>query len=78
MTAVVRLNKKVYDARRFKQAGFRHYELYFPDGTCPTEPILRKFLEIAEQEPGALAIHCKAGLGRTGVLICSFLIKHFG
>lgn len=77
MTAVVRLNKKIYDRKRFVDGGFRHYDLYFPDGTCPSEPILMKWLEIAEAEPGALAVHCKAGLGRTGILICSFLMKHY-
>eukprot|EP00877_Chromochloris_zofingiensis_P013433 jgi/Chrzof1/8343/Cz03g06260.t1 len=77
ITTVVRLNKKVYDRKRFLDGGLRHHELYFPDGSCPSEAILMKFLEIAEHEPGALAIHCKAGLGRTGVLICSYLMKHY-
>ncbi|KAL4426827.1 hypothetical protein ABPG77_006613 [Micractinium sp. CCAP 211/92] len=78
VTAVVRLNKKMYESSRFTQYGVRHYEMYFPDGTCPSEQILLRFLDIAEREPGALAVHCKAGLGRTGVLICSYMIKHFG
>lgn len=68
---------QVYDRRRFTDAGIRHYELYFPDGSCPSEAIILKFLEIAESEPGALAVHCKAGLGRTGVLICCYMMKHF-
>lgn len=68
---------QVYDRKRFLDGGLRHHELYFPDGSCPSEAILMKFLEIAEHEPGALAIHCKAGLGRTGVLICSYLMKHY-
>ncbi|KAK9823515.1 hypothetical protein WJX72_003342 [[Myrmecia] bisecta] len=75
--AVVRLNKQMYEGKRFTDGGFQMHELYFPDGSCPSEAILQKFLEVAESEPGALAIHCKAGLGRTGVLICSYLIKHY-
>jgi len=77
VTGIVRLNKKVYDRKRFTDAGFNHYDLYFPDGSCPREPILLHFLEIAEAEPGALAVHCKAGLGRTGLLICCYMMKHF-
>lgn len=49
----MRLNKKVYDSKRFRDGGFNHFELYFPDGSCPTEPILKRFLELAETEPGA-------------------------
>lgn len=74
---MVRLNKKSYDRKRFTDGGLRHHELYFPDGSCPSDAILFKFLELAEAEPGALAIHCKAGLGRTGVLICCYLMKHY-
>jgi protein-tyrosine phosphatase len=68
---------QVYDRKRFLDGGFQHHELYFPDGSCPSQEILLRFLAIAEATPGALAIHCKAGLGRTGVLICSYIMKHY-
>lgn len=68
----------MYDERKFTDNGISHYHLQFPDGTCPPENILKKFIHLAEAEPGALAVHCKAGLGRTGVLICCYMMKHFG
>lgn len=77
VTAVVRLNKKMYDKRRFTDGGFRLHDLYFPDGSTPSEAILRRFIELAEAEPGVLCVHCKAGLGRTGVLICCYIMKHY-
>eukprot|EP00879_Flechtneria_rotunda_P006044 GHRR01006357.1.p1 GENE.GHRR01006357.1~~GHRR01006357.1.p1 ORF type:complete len:659 (+),score=235.53 GHRR01006357.1:217-2193(+) len=78
VASIVRLNKKVYERQRFLDGGFQHHELYFPDGSNPSQEILLRFLAIAEATPGCLAIHCKAGLGRTGVLICSYIMKHYG
>lgn len=39
--------------------------------------IVNKFLQISEQTEGALAVHCKAGLGRTGTLIACYAMKHY-
>ncbi|KAJ8963967.1 hypothetical protein NQ314_005226 [Rhamnusium bicolor] len=61
----------------FTQVGIQHFDLIFPDGTTPPKDILLKFLSIAEMAPAAIAVHCKAGLGRTGSLIGSYLIKHY-
>lgn len=39
----------MYDAKRFTDDGLVHHELYFPDGSCPTDHLLLRFLELAEQ-----------------------------
>jgi cell division cycle 14 len=75
---VVRLNKELYDRRRFIDKGIKHSDLYFLDGSCPSKEIVSKFLEITEKEQGAIAVHCKAGLGRTGTLIGLYAMKHYG
>ncbi|KAH6588660.1 hypothetical protein BASA50_010622 [Batrachochytrium salamandrivorans] len=74
---IIRLNNKTYDKRKFIEAGIEHIELYFPDGTTPPDAILKRFLDICEAREGPIAVHCKAGLGRTGSLIASYIMKHY-
>ncbi|KAJ8681837.1 hypothetical protein QAD02_017629 [Eretmocerus hayati] len=77
VTTIVRLNKKCYDAASFTDAGFDHRDLFFVDGSPPTLSIVRQFLKISEKTSGAVAVHCKAGLGRTGTLIACYMMKHY-
>jgi cell division cycle 14 len=78
VTTVIRLNKPQYDRQKFIKAGIKHHELYFLDGTTPPDNIVTEFLNIVEKEKGAIAVHCKAGLGRTGSLIALYTMKHYG
>ncbi|NWS65945.1 CC14A phosphatase, partial [Crotophaga sulcirostris] len=77
VTSIIRLNKKIYEAKRFTDAGFEHYDLFFTDGSTPSDSIVLRFLNICENADGAIAVHCKAGLGRTGTLIACYIMKHY-
>ncbi|ETV96515.1 hypothetical protein H310_10234 [Aphanomyces invadans] len=72
------LNEAVYDPSPFVQAGIAHLDLEFPDGTKPPRDILKQFLTAFAATSGAVAIHCKAGLGRTGTCIGCYMMKHDG
>lgn len=78
---VVRLNSELYCPTYFTALGINHIDMIFEDGTCPNLPIVRKFIKLAHdqiQKRKAIAVHCKAGLGRTGCLIGAYLIYRHG
>ena len=78
VTCVVRLNEPdTYDKREFEEAGIRHYDLYFDDCTIPSVAVIQRFLGICDREE-RVAVHCRAGLGRTGTLIALWMMKYTG
>lgn len=65
-------DERRYDKRHFTDIGIDHVEMYFDDGSNPSDDIVRDFIDLAEgyiTEGKMVAVHCKAGLGRTGCLI---------
>ncbi|KAH8043199.1 protein tyrosine/serine/threonine phosphatase [Aureococcus anophagefferens] len=67
----------IVEGKKFIQMGADHIDLYYLDGSNPPMRILKKFLAVAEQATGAIGVHCKAGLGRTGTCIGCYCMKHY-
>ena len=76
---VVRLNRKAYDEGDFLKAGIHHLEQFYTDGSCPPTKILDRVIEAFDSVPAekSFAVHCKAGLGRTGTCIGAWIMKHY-
>lgn len=79
---IVRLNSELYSSSYFTALGINHLDMIFDDGTCPPLPMVKKFIKLAHDmisvKHKAIAVHCKAGLGRTGCLIGAYLIYRHG
>ncbi|KAF2502254.1 tyrosine-protein phosphatase CDC14 [Lophium mytilinum] len=79
---VVRLNSELYSPSYFEALNIQHLDMIFDDGTCPPLSLVKKWVNLAHEvitvRKQGIAVHCKAGLGRTGCLIGAYLIYRHG
>ena len=78
--SMVRLNRAHYPAEEITKAGMEHIEMFMHDGTNPTPQNVREFIDLVERMSSknlAVAVHCRAGLGRTGTMIAAYLLFQF-
>jgi hypothetical protein len=67
--------------RMLSGAGVRYLEFAFTDGRTPPKDVIKSFIAEVKQDLKTgkfAAVHCMAGLGRTGVLIGAYAVAHHG
>ena len=75
---VINLETVAHNPVDLESAGLREVHLPCPDFTTPTqEQILTSIATIAQAiaEDTRVAIHCRAGLGRTGTVLACWLVS---
>ena len=78
MSTVVRLNDPEYGAAGFTAHGIAHLDLPFDDCSATPARVAAAVLDAVRcSTSGAVAPHCRAGLGRTGTLAAALAAHGF-
>lgn len=78
ITVLVNLTEREMDAEQLAPHGLRSYHLGIPDRGAPPllwAKLLLAKIEVMLREGEVVAVHCLAGLGRTGMVLAAWLIR---